>query len=229
MSIDEYEKQRPARRSHIEMVVPRTVREQMLRKEWDIPQRMIAEAVRQNIKVKNQRRATVNNLDKADKVEEIMEVAGKKLMRGLLLKKSTAQQVAELERQWEQAEKLRKQNALIHQMKGEYDDDGDDHKVDCKMHLKQPVEMDPTLDDDASPSEDEYVNEVKNVAAVSKCQTSSKLAYAPGMNKRPIIKAIEDADFEGRQAEGEATAQNGNHQHKTSSLHDSSSFDGIQC
>lgn len=226
MSIDEYENQRPTRRSHIEMVVPRTVREHMLRREWDIPQRLIADAVRQNIKVKNQRRATVNNLDKADKVEEVMEAAGRKLMRGLLLKKSTAQQVAELERQWEQAEKARKQKELNLQMMGEYDNDGGDDEGD----LKQQEEMDHTADDDASPSEDEKdANEVKKVDESSKGKENSILIPGPAMNKKPIIQAVEDTDSQDRQSEGEATSQIGSHHHKTSVEQDDSSYDAFEC
>ena len=72
----------------------------------------IASAVRTNIKIKNQRRATVNNLDKATKVEEMMENAGRRLMRGLLMKKSTRKQVEELERQMDEANKIRAKHQL---------------------------------------------------------------------------------------------------------------------
>ena len=220
LSIEEYEEQRPERRSHIEMVVPRTVRERMLRKEWDIPQRMIADAVRHNIKIKNQRRATVNNLDKADKVEEIMEAAGKKLMRGLLLKKSTAQQVAELERQCEQAKHVKKQSELNHQMKDEYDVGvGDDDDGD---YLQQHEEIDPTADDDAdaSPSEDEKdLEEVKKTVPTPTGKENSEQFCPPTMLKKPIIRAIEDSDSDDRQSEGEATAQNGSyHDHRNTKI-----------
>jgi len=213
LSIDEYEESRPARRSHIEMVLPRSVRDRMLKKEWDVPQRQIAEAVRNNIKIKNQRRATVNNLNKADKVEEMMENAGKKLMRGLLLKKSTAQQVAELEHQWEAAEKLRKQQQLAVQMAGEYEDDDDVE------------DMDPTAEDEGSPSEDEKV-EIKAIvtttpktipkeAAPSNTsksgkenkQVSSSSPRNKSIQKKSIV-ATEDSDSsDDRQSQGEATAQ----------------------
>lgn len=199
------------------MVLPRSVRDRMLRKEWDIPQRQIAEAVRNNIKIKNQRRATVNNLNKADKMEELMENAGKKLMRGLLLKKSTAQQVADLERQWEQAEQVRKQAELTHQMKDEYNNNDDDGDVE---------DVDPTAEDEGSPSEDEKEEEAAAAAVVatkkkgkenrgSGSPTSPKKAAKttattlPASVKKRIIQAVEDSDSseEDRQSEGEATAQ----------------------
>jgi len=224
LSIDEYEKSRPARRSHIEMVLPRSVRDRMLRKEWDIPQRQIAEAVRNNIKIKNQRRATVNNLNKADKMEELMESAGKKLMRGLLLKKSTGQQVAELERQWEQAEKVRKQAALTDQMKDEYDDE-----ADCNDE----EDIDPTAEDDGSPSEDEKVEAVvaspkkgkENRPSTPK-KTTNAVSSVP-IKTKPIIQAVEDTDSEDRQSEGEATAQAASSKHKVAVAEPD--YEAIEC
>lgn len=97
VSIDQYEELRPERRSHFEMILPRAVRQQMLRKEWDVSQAQIAAAVRNNIKIKNQRRTTVNNLGKSDKFEELMESCTKKFTRTLLLKKSVKKEAQELE------------------------------------------------------------------------------------------------------------------------------------
>lgn len=78
------------------MILPRDVRQGMLRKEWGVKQSEIASAVRNNIKVKNQRRTTVNNLSKSSKVEEAMENATRKVMKGLFLKKSTDKEVEKL-------------------------------------------------------------------------------------------------------------------------------------
>jgi hypothetical protein len=100
----------------------------MLRQEWGIGRQEIAAAVRANIRTKNQRRATVNNLSNhkgTQAMEELLEKTGRKLMRGLLLKKSTSQQVAELEQQYERAERLRKQALLEQHMKQEYEDDNE--------------------------------------------------------------------------------------------------------
>lgn len=107
LSLDQYESTRPPRRTHFEMVLPRDLRQHMLRKEWDVTQSQIASAVRTNIKIKNQRRSTVNNLGKATRMEEMMEKAGRKVMRGFLLKKSTSKQVADLDRQMDLAEQAR--------------------------------------------------------------------------------------------------------------------------
>lgn len=128
ITVDQYETTRPPRRSNFEMVLPRDIRQSMLKKEWDVSQGQIAAAVRANIKVKNQRRSTVNNLGKATRMEEMMESAGKKVFGGLMFKKSTNRQVQELEQQVEDAQKLRSQAKLEMQMSGEYDD------VDSEMN-----------------------------------------------------------------------------------------------
>lgn len=116
------------------MVLPRDIRQSMLKKEWDVSQGQIAAAVRQNIKIKNQRRSTVNNIGKTGKMEEMMESASRKVFRGLLLKKSTGKQVQDLEKQISKAEKARAKQQLDEQMADEYDinssgaDDNDDHE-----------------------------------------------------------------------------------------------------
>jgi hypothetical protein len=53
----------------------------MLKREWGVSQKQIADLVRPNVKIKNQRKATVNDLGKATKMEEFMESAGRKVKR----------------------------------------------------------------------------------------------------------------------------------------------------
>mmetsp|Transcript_581 Transcript_581/g.1485 ORF Transcript_581/g.1485 Transcript_581/m.1485 type:complete len:270 (+) Transcript_581:593-1402(+) len=120
IGIIDYEKTRPPRRSHFEMVLPRKVRHDMLRREWDVQQREIAEAVRRNVKIKNQRKSTVNNLDKATKMEEAMESASRKLKRIVLFKKPVSVQVKDLEEKVDQAEKTRKSFIMQQRMSVEY-------------------------------------------------------------------------------------------------------------
>ena len=78
MNLEDYENTRPPRRSHFEMVLPRKVRQDMLRREWDVTQRQIAESVRRNIKIKNQRKSTFQNLG-VQGVEEAVEEAARLL------------------------------------------------------------------------------------------------------------------------------------------------------
>ena len=94
------------------MVLPREIRQRILRNEWKVAQAQIASAVRANIKIKNQRRATFNNLDKATKMEEMMESAAKKLSRGLSLQKSTDKELAELEKQMKAVHAQRQRHQL---------------------------------------------------------------------------------------------------------------------
>jgi hypothetical protein len=60
----------------------------MLKREWGVLQKQIADLVRPNVKIKNhQRKATVNDLGKATKMEEFMESAGRKVKRFITFQK----------------------------------------------------------------------------------------------------------------------------------------------
>ncbi|KAL7579500.1 hypothetical protein ACA910_007877 [Epithemia clementina (nom. ined.)] len=107
LSLDDYEDGRPPRRTNIEMILPRDLRQRMLRKEWDVTQSQIAAQVRTNIKIKNQRRTTVNNLDKSNKVEEAVESA-RKFLSAKVFRKGTEKELRALQEQMELAEKARK-------------------------------------------------------------------------------------------------------------------------
>ena len=115
LSVDDYERMRPNRRASFQMVLPRDVRDYLLRNEWDVSRADIASAIRESIKVKHQRRCTVNNLGK-DKMEEMMERTGKQIMRRLLLKSSTSSALNKLELQYQAAEQAKKQAQLERQM-----------------------------------------------------------------------------------------------------------------
>ena len=99
ISLDDYEDSRPPRRIRQEMVLPRDFREDVLLHEWDFSRRDITDSIRQNVKIKNQRKTTVNNLGKATKFEEAMESATRKLKRFVTRKKSVHKQVKDLEAQ----------------------------------------------------------------------------------------------------------------------------------
>lgn len=87
MHVDDYESARPNRRDQLELVLTRQSREELLL-EWGASFQEIIDAIRHNVKVKNQRRRTVNNIGKYEVWEEAMEKAGRKLKRTLLLQKS---------------------------------------------------------------------------------------------------------------------------------------------
>ncbi|KAG7352852.1 hypothetical protein IV203_008900 [Nitzschia inconspicua] len=122
LGVEEYESTRPARRSHFEMVLPRKVRQDMLKREWNITQREIAESVRRNVKIKNQRKATVNNLKKATKMEEAMESLSRKLKRLVLLQKPVSAQVRDLEAKLDESQRMRSKLRLQMQMAQEYEE-----------------------------------------------------------------------------------------------------------
>lgn len=135
LPLDAYEGSRPPRRSNLEMILPREFRQRMLKRDWEVTQTQIAAAVRANIKIKNQRRTTVNNLGKSTKIEETVEGLSKGLMRGIFLGKSTDYQVKKLEKQMEAVEQARKQ--LVSEEKVT-EDDCDDYEVEETL----PIEMD---------------------------------------------------------------------------------------
>jgi hypothetical protein len=104
--LEEYETYRSNRRMSFEMILTREMRDSMLRKEWDISRNDIAAAIRDTIRIKNQRRQTVQNLNK-DKVEELLEGATKKIFRSLLFKSSTSHELDLLNQQYNAVQELR--------------------------------------------------------------------------------------------------------------------------
>lgn len=95
------------------MLLPRSVRTDLLVKEWDVPRTEIAQAVRSNIKVKNQRRRTVNNMNEGtEKLEYVMQSAKRKLKRTLLFKKRPSKQTQELQEKADEVQKFLSQMAL---------------------------------------------------------------------------------------------------------------------
>lgn len=112
INLDDYERTRPPRRVQKQMAIPRRIREDMLRYEWNASRKEITESIRRNVKVKNQRRTTINNLGKATKFEEVMESASRKLKRFVRGQKSVHKQVRALEEKIDSTN--RKRSKLIY-------------------------------------------------------------------------------------------------------------------
>lgn len=72
---------------------------------WGISFDDIIDAIRTNIRVKNQRRQTVTNVGKAERFELALEGAARRIKRALLLRRSTAEKVRKLQEQAEVAAK----------------------------------------------------------------------------------------------------------------------------
>jgi hypothetical protein len=113
--VDGYERSRPMRRIQQEMVLPRYLREDLLRHEWDVSRKEIAESVRTVLKVKNQRKTTINNQGKAEILEEALESACRKLKRLLTGKKSIHKQVIDLEKEIDLANRRRSELIYLEQ------------------------------------------------------------------------------------------------------------------
>jgi hypothetical protein len=104
------------------MVLPRKVRQDMLRREWEVSQKQIADSVRRNVKTKNHRKATVNNLGKATKMEEFMESAGRKVRRFITFQKPVSHQVKDLEDKLNMSNRIRSQLRMEYAMSSDYSD-----------------------------------------------------------------------------------------------------------
>ncbi len=100
--LDDYEKKRNYRRKLI--VLTRAEREELLLN-WGIAFDDIIDSIRANIRVKNQRRQTVTNLGKVERLEEAFESATRKIKRALLLRRRTGEKVKQLQEQADVAAK----------------------------------------------------------------------------------------------------------------------------
>lgn len=96
IDIKSYEACRAYRKSQIDMVLTRREREKILYY-WGAEPHHIAEGTRQSLKAKNQRRQTLRNLGKAERIEEGLENVTRTLKRTLLRKKRTSDKVKELQ------------------------------------------------------------------------------------------------------------------------------------
>ena len=90
VAVDEFENSRTnERRSQPDLVLTRQDREELLL-EWGASFHEIIDAIRTNVRVKNQRRRTVNSIGTYDRWEEVMESAGRKIKRTLLMQKAAS-------------------------------------------------------------------------------------------------------------------------------------------
>ena len=115
IDLDDYENTRPPRRIQSEMILPRDLREDILRFECYASRKDISESVRQNMKIKNQRRTTINNLGKAEKFEEAIESLFRKLRRLITRQKPVRKQVRDLEKKIESADRRRSKLIYLEQ------------------------------------------------------------------------------------------------------------------
>ena len=95
--------------------MPRRMREEMLRLEWNTSRKEIIESVRRNVRVKNQRRTTINNLGKATKFEIVMESITRKLKRLFKGEKAVHKQVRDLEKKIDETNRRRSKLIYLEQ------------------------------------------------------------------------------------------------------------------
>jgi len=98
IDVNSYEAARSYRKSPSHLILSREEREALLLN-WGASFHDIIEAVRSNLKIKNQRRQTVTNLGKVERIEEAFESATRKLKSALMLRRSTGNKVKRLQEQ----------------------------------------------------------------------------------------------------------------------------------
>ena len=98
IDIETFEAARSYRKLSSHLILTREEREALLLN-WGASFHDIVEAVRSNLKIKNQRRQTVTNLGKVERIEEAFESATRKLKSALLLRRSTGNKVKRLQEQ----------------------------------------------------------------------------------------------------------------------------------
>ena len=182
------------------MILSRELRDIMLRRDWDVSRAEIAAAIRDTIKIKNQRRQTVQNLNK-DKVEELFEGASKKIFRSLMFKSSTTQELDLLNQQYNAVQELRQQEMKLSRQEQQqpFGNDGNnntsssssigmkDSFVVVGLNIEE-TEMNEDLDDI---DDDDELNEVFVVPSTPETQPAS-------VDQQPILKKpiliVEDDD-----------------------------------
>ncbi len=79
--MDEYETFRQTnRRSKLQLIIPKQTRENMLM-EWGCSKEDISRAVKEKMKIQNQRNCTVAKLGTLDSLEELLEKANRKMRK----------------------------------------------------------------------------------------------------------------------------------------------------
>lgn len=174
-----YEVIRPNRKHQDNLVLSREEREQMLL-QWGVTLNEIIEAVRSNIKTKNQRRQTVTNLGKVEKLEEAMQSVKRKVKRLFFLKKRTGQQVKQLQEradlaaslatlrlaEQEALEELRTSRTIAESEPSDFDDDEDDDNAD-ELSLTLDVAIPESKDSPDNASTKRRVSEAGEASVLS--------------------------------------------------------------
>ena len=125
LSLNSYEEARQKHRSPQQAKVLSRIERELLLQSWDVPNDVIIKANRNNIRAKFQRRQTVRNLRKVERLEIVFQGAAKALKRSLNLRRRTDDELKELQAQANLAARALEQ-ARLHDFIG--DDVPDDNE-----------------------------------------------------------------------------------------------------
>lgn len=173
MKVDDFEEGKGLPRSSSEFLVPKAVREKLLKEHADVSRREMAAAVRQVTHLKSQRRKTVVNLGMS-KTEERVETVKRKMKK--ILKTRPSYGVEEM-RLWDEAHKVAMEKAKRLEesiRKGEKLSNHDIYRVGTPIDNLLPSEKSKALSFGSEPSSQEDT------------QDDCRIETAPENNKPPI-------------------------------------------
>jgi len=199
MKVDDFEEGKGLPRSSSEFLVPKAVREKLLKEHADVTRREMAAAVRQVTHLKSQRRKTVVNLGMS-KTEERVETV-KRTMKKIL--KTRPSYGAEEMRLWDEAHKVAMEKAKRLEesiRKGEKFSNHDIYRVGTPVDNILPSVKNKALSFGSEPSSQGVSQEDCHFEATpenSKCPTTAVYSYKPLSQTSAIVsekKSIPSTD-----------------------------------
>lgn len=200
MMLEDFESARPARRAQLDLVLTRGERHRLL-VEWGASGQDVIEAIRMIIRVKNQRRQTVNNLGSYDRIEEVFE----RFMRGakrVVFRSNANQTVRRLKEASERAAEVvaeSKKHALAVPVAVK---NSSSHTSDTIAAEQAASETDPrrmsdirdtdSYDDDGRPPPCSEVNVFKNHQGESSCSQCSQCSQTTERHATTTVKSSSD-------------------------------------
>lgn len=184
--MEKYEDKRPQRRSMQEMVLPREVRFKMLTQEWDVSRKECANATRESLKVKNQRRQTVRNMGKVNpKMEEAVENVGKNFKRVLSFKKKTSKEV---ESMMESADKAAGNLAVVASKEYQWEDE----KTSDSFDVGLPYDQEHAPEDDGDEPETSRPPRASPTITKKVLRPPVKKSLSSSNHSKPIVISEDD-------------------------------------
>ena len=134
--LEYYESVKPQARCKEEMLLPTKLRFDMLHQEWGVRTQEMTAAVRENVRVKHQRKTTVNNLGgRTESFEVALESCSRKVNRLIKFQKPTSKQAELLLKQHQAAQYYYSKQRLMMLMEEENEEEESSQTMMKKSNL----------------------------------------------------------------------------------------------